>query len=106
MLEEPVQLEAPNTPVASSVPFGRRASQLVPDKLKVDRAARPDWPTGAERVPAVGEEVYCAEGMCSVTRVLGRTGNGSRLLELRLAGGDQRAFYAAASNVLVRPPGA
>ncbi len=106
MLEEPVQVEGLNAPAVSSGPFGRRASHLAPDKLKVDRAARPDWPTGAERMPTVGEEVYCTEGMCSVTRVLGRTGNGSRLLELRLAGGDQRAFYAAASNVLVRPPGA
>lgn len=104
MLEEPVPVEGLNAPAVS--PFGRGATHLVPDKLKVDRAARPDWPTGAERVPVVGEEVYCTEGMCSVTRVLGRTGNGSRLLELRLSGADQRAFFAAASNVLVHPPGA
>jgi hypothetical protein len=47
--------------------------------------------------------VYCTEGFGNVTRVLGRTGNGSRLLELRLDGGDRRPFFAAASNVLVHP---
>ncbi len=106
MLEEPVATPALNAPAVSPGPFGRKANDLEPDKLKVDRGARPDWPTGAEREPLVGEEVYCTEGMCSVTRVLGRTGDGSRLLELRLADGDRRPFFAAASNVLVRPPAA
>ncbi len=106
MLERPEQLEAPNTAAVSTAPFVRGANHLSPDKLKVNRAARPDWPTGAERMPAVGEEVYCTEGLCSVARVLGRTGNGSRLLELTLVGGDRRPFFAAASNVLVHPAGA
>ena len=96
------ETELPLAPLPPSAPFTRRDHQLSPEKLKIDRAARPDWPTGADRTPAVGEEVYCTEGLCSVTRVLGRTGNGSRLLELRLEG-DRKPFFAAASNVLVHP---
>jgi hypothetical protein len=34
----------------------------------------------------------------------GKTGDGSRLLELKLVEGTAPLFYAAASNVLVRPP--
>ncbi len=105
MLEEHVKLEPVTGPVRSAGPFVRRPDRLSPEQLKIDRAVRPDWPTGADRLPAVGEEVYCTEGVCSVTRVLGRTGNGSRLLELKLAGEDRRPFFAAASNVLVRPAG-
>ncbi len=105
MMEENVELAAPR-PTPASSPFGAQPNQMSPQKLKVDRAARPDWPTGAEQAPVAGGAVYCTAGVCTVTRVLGRTGDGSRLLELRLAGGDQRPFFAAASNVLVRPGGA
>ncbi len=104
MMEESVQLAAPQPTAVASSPFGGRPSQLSPHKLKVDRAARPDWPTGAEQAPVAGGEVYCTAGLCTVTRVLGRTGDGSRLLELSVDGGDRRPFFAAASNVLVRPP--
>lgn len=99
-----VRIEAPvEASPRRSAPFSRQSNRVSPENLKIDRAARPDWPTGAERTPVAGDEVYCTEGLCSVTRVLGRTGNGSRLLELRLAGGDHRPFFAAASNVLVHP---
>ncbi len=103
MMEEHV--EATESRDASASPFGRRQNQFSPEKLKVDRAVRPDWPTGADHTPAVGDEVYCTEGFCSVARVLGRTGNGSRLLELKFPGAKGRSFFAAASNVLVRPAG-
>ncbi len=106
MLEETGQVEALELPVPAAGPYGRKADRLSPENLKIDRAARPDWPTGADRTPAVGEEVYCTEGLCSVMRVLGRTGNGSRLLELKLPGEQRKPFFAAASNVLVRPSGA
>lgn len=97
-----VRLEAPPTPARQrSRPFGSRGHGTSPEQLKIDRTARPAWLTGADRTPVVGEEVYCTEGLCSVARVLGRTGNGSRLLELRLD--DRRLFFAAASNVLVHP---
>lgn len=98
-----VRLEPSAAPSGPTVPFGRRENRLSPERLKIDRGARPDWPTGAERTPLVGEEVYCTEGLCSVTRVLGRTGNGSRLLELHLYADDSKPYFAAASNVLVHP---
>jgi hypothetical protein len=41
--------------------------------------------------------------MAEVVRILGKTGDGSRLLELRLLEKDAPPFYAAASNVLVMP---
>lgn len=104
-MNEVVHVDPPS-PAVRSTPFGRRPEKLSPEHLKVDRSVRPDWPTGADRTPVVGEEVYCTEGACTVTRVLGRTGNGSRLLELKLSGQDRRPFFAAASNVLVRPAGA
>ncbi len=105
MMKENADLAVPQPRAAASSPFGGRSNQVSPEKLKVDRAARPDWPTGAEQAPVAGGEVYCTAGLCTVTRVLGRTGDGSRLLELRLDDGDRRPFFAAASNVLVRPPG-
>ncbi len=104
-MEENLDLAGPPATSPASSPFGGRPNQLSPEKLKVDRAARPDWPTGAEQTPVAGGEVFCTAGLCTVTRVLGRTGDGSRLLELRLDSGDRRPFFAAASNVLVRPPG-
>jgi hypothetical protein len=41
--------------------------------------------------------------MAEVVRVAGKTGDGSRLLELRLLEKEAPPFYAAASNVLVMP---
>lgn len=72
--------------------------------LRIDRSERSGWPTGAEEVPAPGRRVYCTEGMAEVVKVLGRTGNGSRLLQLRLLDRKAPPFHAAASNVLVEPP--
>ncbi len=69
--------------------------------LYVDHEARPGWITGAERTPRVGEDVYCTMGQGEVTAVLGKTSDGSRLLEIRLAQPDTKPFFAAASNVLV-----
>jgi hypothetical protein len=73
------------------------------DELSVRRDTHPDWATAAERLPTVGEEVFCAEGYADVVRVLGKTGDGSRLLELRVNGVKPHTFFAAASNVLVNP---
>jgi hypothetical protein len=44
--------------------------------------------------------------MAEVVKVLGKTGDGSRLLELRLPDTSAKPFFAAASNVLVAPPAA
>jgi hypothetical protein len=51
----------------------------------------------------VGDEVFCVGGAGVVTAVLGKTGDGSRLLEIRLSTEGARPFFAAASNVLVAP---
>ena len=47
--------------------------------------------------------VYCTEGPAEVIRVLGRTSDGSRLLELRCSARPQ-PFFVSSSNVLVRDP--
>jgi hypothetical protein len=74
-----------------------------PADLRIDRSARPGWPTGAERLPTAGQHVYCLHGMAEVEKVLGRTGDGSRLLVLRLLDRTAAPFHASASNVLVSP---
>ena len=71
--------------------------------LRIDRTERSGWATGLEEVPVEGQRVYCTEGMAEVVRILGKTGNGSRLLQLRLIGRTAPPFHAAASNVLVEP---
>jgi hypothetical protein len=72
-------------------------------ELHVDREARPGWVSGSERTPAVGEEVFCVAGMGEVVKVLGKTGDGSRLLEVKLPDPGTKPFFAAASNVMVAP---
>lgn len=76
---------------------------LRPQDQRVDRGARPEWPTGAERAPQVGDVVYCTGGLGTVQRVLGRTGNGSRLLELRIPALGKIPFFASGANVLLAP---
>jgi hypothetical protein len=73
--------------------------------LRVDMTARPDWIAATEQLVAVGDEVQCTEGLAQVVRILGRTGDGSRLLELSIADRPRQPFFAAASNVLVAPRG-
>jgi hypothetical protein len=78
--------------------------RIARETLKVAPSVeRPDWISAALRLPEVGERVSCAEGMAQVTRILGKTGDGSRLLELALPDRPKHPFFAAASNVLVRP---
>ena len=79
------------------------SKRIKPADLAVHHDERPGWVTGSERIPAAGEEIYCTEGIAEVVKVLGRTGNGSRLLELRLPEAGSKPFFAAASNVLVAP---
>lgn len=83
--------------------LGKRPDTPAPRLLRVDRSARPGWKTGREQPPDPGQMVYCTEGMAEVVRVVGKTGDGSRLLELRLLEKEAPPFYAAASNVLVMP---
>lgn len=81
----------------------RSLKRLYNADLYVDRDARPGWVTGAERTPQVGEPVYCAGGPGEVAAVHGKTGDGSRLVEIRLADPKAKPYFAAASNVLVTP---
>jgi hypothetical protein len=64
---------------------------------------RPDWISATDRLPALGEQVLCTEGMAELTKILGKTSDGSRLLELVLPERPRHPFFAAASNVLVAP---
>lgn len=64
---------------------------------------RPGWVRATERLPEVGEDVLCAEGIAEVVRILGKTGDGSRLIELAFADRPRQAFFVAASNLLVPP---
>jgi hypothetical protein len=80
--------------------------RIVREELKVQGTDAQDaegWSSAVTRLPAPGEQVQCAEGMAQVVRILGRTGDGSRLLELTLPDRPNKPFFAAASNVLVRP---
>jgi hypothetical protein len=79
------------------------SKRLTDAELYVCREAKPGWATGAEQLPRAGDEVYCVRGSAEVARVLGKTGDGSRLLELRLPDPKAKPFFAAASNVLVPP---
>jgi hypothetical protein len=79
------------------------AKRLRAEDGRVDPEARPGWMMGAARVPTVGEEVVCAGGTGEVVALLGKTGDGSRLLEIRLRDPEARPFFAASSNVLVAP---
>lgn len=64
---------------------------------------RPDWISATMRLPTVGEQVCCADGMAEVSKILGKTSDGSRLLELILPDRPRHPFFAASSNVLVAP---
>jgi hypothetical protein len=70
--------------------------------LHVDSASHPGWQVEEMRTPSKGETVYCTEGRAEVAKVCGKTGDGSRLLELRLLDKEAPPFYAAASNVLLQ----
>lgn len=93
---------APPPPRAGLISPGG-SEVLRPADQRVDRTAHPGWPTAAEREPNAGDAVYCTAGTAVIVRVLGKTGNGSRLLELRLSEETRTSFFAAASNVLLAP---
>jgi len=82
---------------------GNSARRIRAEELRVDPTAQPRWVNGATRDLEAGVRVYCTDGMAEVVRVLGKTQNGSRLLELKVDDGRRAPFFAAASNVLVSP---
>jgi hypothetical protein len=73
------------------------------EDLHVDEGAYPGWSSGIDRLPSVGEHVYCTAGLAEVVRVHGKTGDGTRILELNLLDGTRHPFFCAASNVRVPP---
>lgn len=83
--------------------YANSSARMSRENLKVDEARAPGWLSATERMPSVGEQVQCAEGLAQVTKILGKTGDGSRLLELTLPDRPRHPFFAAASNVLVAP---
>jgi hypothetical protein len=83
--------------------YGNTSNRLSREHLRVSNSELPGWLSGSERMPAIGEHVQCTEGLAQVTKILGKTGDGSRLLELTLEDRPRHPFFAAASNVLVPP---
>lgn len=76
-------------------------SRVPRNSLLISSVDEPGWEPFPARVPSVGELIYCVAGPATVVRLLGRTSDGSRLLELR-CGDSERPFFAASSNVLFR----
>lgn len=80
------------------------ARRMTRETMEVSESAdRPGWVRATERLPALGEEVMCADGMAEVVRLLGKTSDGSRLIELELPDRPRKPFFVAASNLLVAP---
>jgi hypothetical protein len=71
------------------------------DSLRISSVEREGWEPASGRVPVVGDYIYCTEGPAQVVKLLGRTSDGSRLLELRCDDRPQ-PFFASSSNVLVK----
>jgi hypothetical protein len=80
--------------------MGNSTRRIREDDLVVNAEKHPGWVSETGRAPTVGDAVYCTGGEGVVTAVLGKTSDGSRLLEIRLADPAARPFFAAASNVL------
>jgi hypothetical protein len=81
---------------------GNSAKNLREADFRVCVEHRPGWVRASERTPGMGETVYCAGGEGAVIGLHGKTGDGSRLLQIRLPD-EKSPFFAAASNVLVSP---
>jgi hypothetical protein len=76
-------------------------SRTPRDSLRISSVEPPGWEPSEGRIPASGDTVYCTDGPAEVIRVLGRTSDGSRLLELKCVDRPQ-PFFASSSNVLIR----
>jgi hypothetical protein len=81
----------------------RAADKLRAEDFRVRPEDRPGWVRGTTRLPREGEEIFCAAGHGTVTALHGKTGDGSRLVQIGLDGATKHPFYAAASNVLLPP---
>lgn len=70
------------------------------ETLRVSSIEMAGWAILPDRTPSVGEFVHCVDGLAEVVGVRGRTGSGSRLLELKVDGSEGKSYFADASNVL------
>ena len=71
--------------------------------LRVDPEQSPGWVAGSERLPDPGERIHTHEGTGVVVRILNKTADGGRVLEVSMDDGRKQPFYAATANVRVRP---
>ena len=79
----------------------QNTSRVSRDSLRISSTEPPGWQTpAAGHIPHEGDRVYCTQGPAEVVRVLGRTSDGSRLLQLRCADRSE-PFFAASTNILV-----
>ena len=76
-------------------------SRVPRDSLRIWSVERPGWHVSPGKVPDPGEWICCVEGPAEVLRVLGKTSDGSRLLELRFESRPQ-PFFASSSNIMFR----
>lgn len=72
--------------------------------LRVNPARSPGWICGSERAPRPGERVHTHEGTGVVIRLLTKTADGGRVLEVSMDDGRKQPFFAATDNVRVPPP--
>lgn len=71
--------------------------------LRVDPEQSPGWVGGSERLPDPGERIHTHEGTGVVVRILHKTADGGRVLEVSMDDGRKQPFFAATANVRVRP---
>ena len=79
-------------------------NRINPDSLRIASVESAGWVSAASQQLEVGQVVRTVSGGATIVRILGRVGDGSRLLELRLEEAGTPPFFAAASNVLVHDP--
>jgi hypothetical protein len=91
-----------DTPAPGSTAKAGAAPSRGRPGLLVSEEHHAGWVRASDRLPDAGETVYCTGGEGTVVSLHGKTGNGSRLIEIRLAS-EKASFFAAASNVLVKP---
>lgn len=82
---------------------GNSTRRIRAEDFRVDPEGHPGWVVRDSRAPTVGEAVFCAGGEGAVASVHGKTGDGSRLIQIRLDDQETPPFFAASSNVLFRP---
>ena len=87
------------TRITSLEPSARRTRR----SLRVDPAQSPGWVAGSERLPGPGERIHTHEGTGVVVRILNKTADGGRVLEVAMDDGRKQPFFAATANVRVQP---